>query len=121
MKNEQFITYEGTITNIGEIENINYTGKDGVPGSFAKKVLTVNCVLGEGQWVKNMLIPFNANGKSIPKLEGFTKGEDVLVTFMIASKGKFVNLNLVKLERAAGNQTAPQQGGFESQDDDLPF
>lgn len=123
-QNQKFFTYWGTISEVGQTQEIEYT-KDGQTGKFFKKVITVNCAVGEGEWMRNMDIPFEVNGKALAKVKGFSKGEDVKVDFFITAKSGFVNLKISKLEKAGSNQEpATTEGlGLDPNDDsqDLPF
>ena len=120
MENLELITYQGTITNISEVEK--FKSKQDPSKEFMKKTLTVNCTVGKGEWIQDFDYPFECWGKSISKLQGFSVGEDVKVTFKIKARNGFVNLNLVGLDKADGNQ-ATNGLDFDPSDenDQLPF
>ncbi|MCK5019839.1 MAG: hypothetical protein KAS32_22460, partial [Candidatus Peribacteraceae bacterium] len=70
-KNQKFFTYEGTISEISAKEKINFKNADGSDGFFMKQIVTVDCLVGEGEWSRNLPIPFGVNGKKQEALEAF--------------------------------------------------
>ena len=121
MENLELITYEGTITEISEVQK--FQSKQDPSKEFMKKTVKVNCQLGKGEWIRQEEIAVEAWGKVISKLKGFSEGEDVKITFKIRGKNGFVNLNLVMIEKADGNQATNGLDFSKQEDDssDLPF
>lgn len=129
-KNQVFINYTGTITNIGK--------KTKVTDKFWKQELWINCDFSSEKYPDHRVIGFQAVNSKMKLLDGLSVGQDVNIGFKINCREyngtMFTSLSLMSVdgkykvdgEQNYGKGSGKQQSAFEDpgffeENNDMPF